>query len=135
MKACHSSCWTMKGRRLGRFVVATASVCLFLLSSSSSPSIHHEHNAHDDPIISNDIITKVNDENRKQQIRTRRRVQVVARQVPLFLSLYYVNEGVARQLERANPNNSLVSHVCQAVNTQVRHACVCHFENAYFVLG
>ena len=107
----------MRGRRLGRFVVAAASVCLFLLS------IHHEQNALDHITSSHDI-ANVDNDNRKQQIRTRRRVQE-ARQVPLFLSLYYVNEGVARQLERANPNNPLVSHVCQAINTQVR-VLVCH---------
>ena len=51
-------------------------------------------------------------------IRTRRLVQET-RQVPLFLSLFYVNHDTAQPLEGKNLNNALVAHLCQSVNAQV----------------
>ena len=54
----------------------------------------------------------------RQMIRTRRRLQE-SRDVPLFLSLYYLDDETAVQLETRDPSNPLVAHLCQSINTQV----------------
>lgn len=54
-------------------------------------------------------------------IRTRRRLQE-ARDVPLFLSLYYLNHEGAAELESMDPSNPVVAHLCQSINTQVRRS-------------
>eukprot|EP00977_Amphora_coffeiformis_P007720 scaffold1690_cov182-Amphora_coffeaeformis.AAC.77 len=52
-----------------------------------------------------------------RMIRTRH-LQGQARDVPLFLSLYYLDDETATQLETKDPSNPLVAHLCQAINAQ-----------------
>ena len=121
----------MMGGRWRRLVVATVSVAVLLMWLS----FYRMHFA-----ALETKTTKPNNDGSSEQhggatLRTRRRriQQGQARQVPLFLSLYYVNDDTAQQLEdfENNPSNALVAHVCQSVNAQV---CMVPKEYSYITM-
>ena len=108
---------TTRNARLGLLLVPAVTMVLCIVGSSCYQKWQHPSTTPSTGIVAEDH----RHPQRQWMIRTRNRRHLQeTRDVPLFLSLYYLDHERATQLETKDPSNPSVAHLCQSISTQVR---------------